>query len=65
MAFYNRYKRELQESLEHQSNLEQTKTQVELDWQRRLEDVERQQYERSEDLVKSLLKAKDEVFTKF
>ena len=46
---------------ERQQSLEREKTQVELDWQRRTEGLERTQYERSEDLVKSLSQARDEV----
>ncbi len=57
----NRYQKDLIAATERQASLEQAKTQVELDWQRRFEDVERSQFERSEDLVKSLGKAKDEV----
>ena len=58
-----RYKKELSCSVEREALLEQSKAQMELDWQRRYEDLERQQYERSEDLVKKLTKARDEVNT--
>jgi hypothetical protein len=47
--------------VEREASLERSKAQMELDWQRRYEDLERQQYERSEDLVKKLTRARDEV----
>lgn len=46
---------------ERESNLEQAKTQVELDWQRRYEDAERAAYEKQEGLIRNLTRAKDEV----
>ncbi|XP_060556177.1 coiled-coil domain-containing protein 57-like [Ruditapes philippinarum] len=55
-----RYKKELSCSVEREASLERSKAQMELDWQRRYEDLERQQYERSEDLVKKLTRARDE-----
>jgi len=43
--------------------MERSKAQLELDWQRRYEDLERLQYVHSEDLVKSLSNARNEVLT--
>ena len=56
-----RYKKELHQATEREKSLEQTKTQVELDWQRRCEELERRQYNKSEDLITSLTRARDEV----
>ena len=63
MSFYlmDRYKKELAMAVERQSELEQSKAQVELDWQRRCEDLERLQYAQSEDLVKTLTSARNYV----
>lgn len=47
--------------MEREACLERCKTQLELDWQRRYDDLERLQYEKSEDLVKKLTRARDEV----
>ncbi|XP_052770763.1 coiled-coil domain-containing protein 57-like isoform X1 [Mya arenaria] len=55
-----RYKKELASAIERESALERSKTQMELDWQRRHEGLERQTYEQSEDLVRKLTKARDE-----
>ncbi|KAK2180134.1 hypothetical protein NP493_458g04063 [Ridgeia piscesae] len=55
-----RYKKEVRTALEREEALQQAKAQAEVDWQRRCEDVERQQYERSEDLVRRLTKARDQ-----
>ncbi|XP_076459611.1 coiled-coil domain-containing protein 57-like [Babylonia areolata] len=56
----DRYKKELRQATEREKHLEQTKTQVELDWQRRCEDLERRQYNKSEDLITSLSQARDQ-----
>ncbi|KAL3877357.1 hypothetical protein ACJMK2_035079 [Sinanodonta woodiana] len=55
-----RYKNELNAAVDREAGLERCKTQLELDWQRRFEDVERQQYQKSEELIKNLTKARDE-----
>jgi len=47
--------------MERQAELEQSKDQLALDWQRRYEELERLQYAQSEDLVKSLSNARNEV----
>lgn len=46
---------------EKEQNMERTKAQLELDWQRRYEDAERNQYAKSEDLIARLTKSRDEV----
>lgn len=51
-------------AVERENNLERSRAQLELDWQRRFEDVERQQYEKSEDFVKKLSRGRDEVSCK-
>jgi len=56
-----RYKRELSSAMEREAALERSKAQLELDWQRRHEDTERHSYEKSEDLVRRLTRARDEV----
>ncbi|XP_059165716.1 coiled-coil domain-containing protein 57-like [Physella acuta] len=55
-----RYKRELKAASEREEKLDKAKTQVELDWQRRCEDLERQQYDKSEDLIKRLTTARND-----
>lgn len=56
-----RYKRELSQAADRESSLERSKVQLELDWQNRFEDLERNQYEKSEELIKKLTRNKDEV----
>ena len=48
-------------AVERQSELEQSRAQLDLDWQRRYEDLERLQYAQSEDLVKTLTSARNDV----
>lgn len=43
--------------------MERSRTQLELDWQRRYEEKESNQYEKSEDLIKKLAKSRDEVIS--
>ncbi|XP_050775881.1 coiled-coil domain-containing protein 57 isoform X3 [Gopherus flavomarginatus] len=56
-----RYKQQLSLAAEREQNLERAKVQAELDWQRRCENAERNQYQKSEDLIQSLLTARDQV----
>jgi len=56
-----RYKSDLAAALEREARGERDRTQLELDWQRKCEAVERVQYERSEDLLKKLTTARDGV----
>ena len=46
---------------ERQLTLEREKAQVELDWQRKMEDVEREHISKTEELIKRITVAKDEV----
>uniref|UniRef100_A0A0B7B4I3 Coiled-coil domain-containing protein 57 n=1 Tax=Arion vulgaris TaxID=1028688 RepID=A0A0B7B4I3_9EUPU len=55
-----RYRRELKVAADREEKLDKTKTQIELDWQRRCEDLERQQYDNSEELIKKLTTARNE-----
>ena len=54
-----RYKRELLSAAEREASLEKSKAQLSLDWQRKCEDIENKQFEKSENLVKSLTKTRD------
>ncbi|XP_066292208.1 coiled-coil domain-containing protein 57-like [Branchiostoma lanceolatum] len=56
----DRYKKDLTLALERESSLERAKAQLELDWQRRGEDMERLQYQKSEELIHNLTQARDE-----
>ncbi|XP_070187035.1 coiled-coil domain-containing protein 57-like isoform X2 [Littorina saxatilis] len=56
----DRYKKELLQATEREKSLDQSKTQAELDWQRRCEELERRQYNKSEDLIISLTQSRDE-----
>ncbi|XP_067403889.1 coiled-coil domain-containing protein 57 isoform X2 [Emydura macquarii macquarii] len=56
-----RYKQQLFLAAEREQILEQAKVQAELDWQRRWENAERNQYQKSEDLIQSLSTARDQV----
>ena len=60
-----RYKRELEAALERESVLTRGKAQLELDWQRRCDDVERSQYEKCEQLLRSVTHARDEVSRRY
>ena len=56
-----RYKSELNAALDREGVLERSKAQLELDWQRRYENVERQQFEKSEQYIQKLTDSKDQV----
>ncbi|KAH0629428.1 hypothetical protein JD844_011493 [Phrynosoma platyrhinos] len=55
------YKQQLSIAAEREEILERAKVQIELDWQRRCEDAERNQYQKSEALIQSLSAARDQV----
>ncbi|KAM4692339.1 coiled-coil domain-containing protein 57 [Rhinophrynus dorsalis] len=55
-----RYQQQLAVSVEREHILEQSKVQIELDWQKRCEQVEKAQYQQSEELIESLTKAKEQ-----
>ncbi|XP_074826646.1 coiled-coil domain-containing protein 57 isoform X2 [Natator depressus] len=56
-----RYKQQLSLAAEREQILQRAKVQAELDWQRRCENAERNQYQKSEDLIQSLSTARDQV----
>ncbi|XP_074647544.1 coiled-coil domain-containing protein 57-like [Tubulanus polymorphus] len=55
-----RYRKDLNLAIERQASLEREKAQLELDWQKRFEDIDRHQYDKAEDLVQNLTKMRDE-----
>ncbi|KAB0367938.1 hypothetical protein FD755_021262 [Muntiacus reevesi] len=59
-----RYKQQLSLAVEREQSLERDKVQLELDWQRRCEGVEREQYQQAEDLIQGLTAARDQVAAK-
>ncbi|XP_020922028.1 coiled-coil domain-containing protein 57 isoform X1 [Sus scrofa] len=59
-----RYKQQLSLAAEREQSLEREKVQLELDWQRRCDGVEREQYQRSEDLIQGLTAARDQAAAK-
>uniref|UniRef100_A0A8C0I5U1 Coiled-coil domain containing 57 n=1 Tax=Balaenoptera musculus TaxID=9771 RepID=A0A8C0I5U1_BALMU len=59
-----RYKQQLSLAVEREQSLERDKVQLELAWQRRCEGVEREQYQRAEDLIQGLTAARDQVAAK-
>ena len=56
-----RYKKELTIAMERESSLERSRAQLEVDWQRRCEDTEREVYSKQEHLLAGLTKQRDEV----
>ncbi|XP_060109042.1 coiled-coil domain-containing protein 57 isoform X2 [Heteronotia binoei] len=56
-----RYKQQLLLASEREDALERAKVQIELDWRRHSENAERDQYQKSEALIQSLLTARDQV----
>ncbi|XP_067914267.1 coiled-coil domain-containing protein 57 isoform X3 [Heterodontus francisci] len=56
-----KYKQQLVRAVERERDLEQMKVQAELDWQQHCEEIERSQYIKSEELIQSLSKARDQV----
>uniref|UniRef100_A0A9L0TLI1 Coiled-coil domain containing 57 n=1 Tax=Equus caballus TaxID=9796 RepID=A0A9L0TLI1_HORSE len=63
-AIIDRYKQQLCLAAEREQSLEREKVQLELDWQRRCEGLERDQFQRSEDLIRALTMAKEQVAAK-
>ncbi|XP_063149332.1 coiled-coil domain-containing protein 57 [Candoia aspera] len=55
-----RYKQQLSLAVEKEESLERAKVQGELEWQRRCENAERNQYHKSEALIQSLSTARDQ-----
>lgn len=56
-----RYRRQLALAVEREQSLEREKVQLGLDWQRRCDHVERDRYQQSEELVRGLATAKEQV----
>ncbi|MFT7804226.1 coiled-coil domain-containing protein 57 isoform X1 [Arapaima gigas] len=52
---------QLASAVRREQELEQARAQCELDWQRRCEDAQASQYRRSEELIRSLTQARDQV----
>uniref|UniRef100_A0A8C9Q256 Coiled-coil domain containing 57 n=1 Tax=Spermophilus dauricus TaxID=99837 RepID=A0A8C9Q256_SPEDA len=59
-----RYKQELTLAVERERNLGRDQVQLNLDWQRRCDSIEREQMQRSEALIQGLLEARDQVTAK-
>eukprot|EP00062_Callorhinchus_milii_P004534 gi/632943018/ref/XP_007886733.1/ PREDICTED: coiled-coil domain-containing protein 57 isoform X2 [Callorhinchus milii] len=55
-----KYKQQLVRAVEREKNLEQARVQVELDWQYRCEEMERNQYLKSEELIQGLSQAQNQ-----
>ncbi|XP_076823497.1 coiled-coil domain-containing protein 57-like [Clavelina lepadiformis] len=53
-----KYKEELANSVKREEELEQSKTQLKLNWKRKCEDVESKTYNKTEDLASNLVQAK-------
>lgn len=56
-----RYQRQLSLAVEREQSLEHEKVQLGLDWQHRCDSVERDRYQKSEELVRGLTTAKEQV----
>lgn len=56
-----RYKQQLSAGLKRERAIEQMRVQVELEWQRRCEDVKAEHYLANEQLIQDLTQAKDQV----
>ncbi|XP_035158099.3 coiled-coil domain-containing protein 57 isoform X2 [Callithrix jacchus] len=59
-----RYKQQLSMAVEREQSLERDQVQLSLDWQRRCDDVERDQIQKSEALIQGLTTAKSQVVAK-
>ncbi|XP_077056636.1 coiled-coil domain-containing protein 57 isoform X3 [Siphateles boraxobius] len=55
-----RYKQQVSSGLQREQALEQKRVQLELDWERRCEEVRSEHYLRSEELIQSLTQARDQ-----
>lgn len=61
LACVCRYKQQLSLAVERGQSLEREQVQLGLDWQRRCDDIERDQIQKSETLIEGLTKARDQV----
>ncbi len=57
----NRYKKELEDALDRERALEEAKAQLDIDWQKKLGQNQRQEYHKSEDLIEKLSTAHEQV----
>lgn len=57
----NRYKKELEDALDRERALEEAKAQLDLDWQKRIDQNQRQEYHKSEDLIEKISTAHEQV----
>uniref|UniRef100_A0A9J8CZE7 Coiled-coil domain containing 57 n=1 Tax=Cyprinus carpio carpio TaxID=630221 RepID=A0A9J8CZE7_CYPCA len=55
------YKQQVSSGLQREQALEQKRVQLELDWERRCEEVRSEHYLRSEELIQSLTQARDQI----
>ncbi|GAB1297193.1 Coiled-coil domain-containing protein 57 [Apodemus speciosus] len=60
----DRYKQQLSLAVEREQSLKREQVQLGLDWQRRCDDVERDQIQKSETLIQGLTKAREQVAAK-
>lgn len=56
-----RYKQQLSAGLKREQDLEQMRVQMELEWQRRCEDMKAEHYLANEQLIQDLTHARDQV----
>lgn len=56
-----RYKKELEDALDRERALEEAKVQLDLDWQKKVDVNQRQEYHKSEDLIEKLSTAHEQV----
>ncbi|CAF1550135.1 unnamed protein product [Rotaria magnacalcarata] len=56
----NRYKKELEDALDRERALEEAKAQLDIDWQKKFEQNQRQEYHKSEDLIEKLSSAHEQ-----
>ncbi|CAF0740218.1 unnamed protein product [Rotaria sordida] len=56
----NRYKKELEDALDRERALEEAKAQLDIDWQKKLNQNQRQEYHKSEDLIEKLSSAHEQ-----
>lgn len=57
----NRYKKELEDALDRERALEEAKEQLDIDWQKKIDQNQRQEYHKSEDLIGKLSTAHEQV----
>ncbi|CAF3498701.1 unnamed protein product [Adineta steineri] len=56
----NRYKKELEDALDRERALEEAKAQLDLDWQKKFDQNQRQEYHKSEDLIEKISSAHEQ-----